>query len=185
MYFSSHLILRNHWTSQVRKFAKELSLRQSSGMENFSLNRLDLVEVGETEAKIYDGDVSANSAGDGACESGAWAKILRESTIQLLGGCLFTPLLPLPSTLSVLINTMPNSVSTTQKCLLRHTSMMSVGQLLLSMGCLTGLQVWCKWRLSPICCCMCRMCVNASWVELCWRAICCAWYDNHFKVQKQ
>lgn len=31
-----------------------------------------------------------------------------------------------------------------------YTSTMSVGQLLLSMGCGTGLQVWCKWRLSPI-----------------------------------
>lgn len=55
-------------------------------MENFSLKRLSLVEVGETEAKIYDGDVSANSAGDSVCESGAVAKILRENTIQLFGG---------------------------------------------------------------------------------------------------
>lgn len=64
-----------------------------------------------------------------------------------VGGLCLHPLTP---NLSVLSNAMPSSVSTTQKCLLTRTSTMSVGQLLLSMGCGTGLQVWCKWRLSPI-----------------------------------
>lgn len=36
--------------AKLESFAKELSLRQLSGMENFSPNRLDLAEIGTTEA---------------------------------------------------------------------------------------------------------------------------------------
>lgn len=82
--------------------------------------------------------MSADSTGGGACGGGGGATILREKAIQLLEDCLHTHSTP---NLSVLSNAMPSSVSTTQKCLLTHTSTMSVGQLLLSMGCGTGLQV--------------------------------------------
>lgn len=66
-----------------------------------------------------------------------------EHNLALGGLCLHIHTPPLPN-LNVLSNAMPNS-----KMSFYTRSTVSVGQLLLFMGCVTGLQVSCKWILRP------------------------------------
>lgn len=123
---------------KLESLQKEFSLRQSSGMENFSLNRLGLVEIEETEAWLFDRGASVNSRGGGACGGVLGATTQRENTIQLLSTAFTLSSYP---NLCVLSKAMPKSVSVAQKYLLRHTTNMPVRQLLRSMGYVIGLKI--------------------------------------------